>query len=477
MNSELPRHRLATTDERGKRVYLYPAAARGRFSARKKKVHGFMILLFLLLPWLRPGGHQLLLLDVARREFHLFGLHLRAHDAPLVVFLLLGFTFGIGFVTAVWGRLWCGWACPQTVFTESVFRRIESWVEGNHLDRRALDRAPLTARKAARKTLKWGAFAFVSLVITHSFLAYFVGSRELLAMISSPPAENWQSFLVILFTTGVILFDFGWFREQFCTIMCPYGRFQSVMLDSQSLVVGYDDKRGEPRRGNVPAGGAAAEVRERYRAGGGGDCVDCFRCVNVCPTGIDIRRGLQMECIACTACIDACDDVMTRLRKPTGLIRYTTLAQLKGHPRARLTARAVTYAVLFFALTGALAIALHEKVLLEISVLRAQGAPYESLATPRGPEILNHFRLELSNQTGSAQTLRLSLSPEATSLGVTLVMPVNPLPLADGAAQRADFFLRIPQSALEHGSLKIWLQASAESVREELEVSLVGPGA
>lgn len=464
MTTELPKERLATMDESGKRVYLYPAAARGRYSARKKFTHAAMILFFLALPWIRPGGHQLLLLDVARREFYFFGLHFRAHNAPLVLFLFLGFAFAIGFVTAVWGRLWCGWACPQTVFTESVFRKIEAFVEGTHLERRALDQAPWTGGKIAKKALKWAGFLAVSLVITHSFLAYFVGSREMLLMVSESPLENWQSFLVILFTTGLILFDFGWFREQFCVIMCPYGRFQSVMLDSQSLVVGYDEQRGEPRRGYVPGGAKQ------------GDCVDCFRCVNVCPTGIDIRRGLQMECIACTACIDACDDVMTRLKKPRGLIRYTTLAELAGQPRKRVTARAAIYAALFLVAAGALGLSLRSTDFLEVAVLRAQGSPYDVVPGAAGPEVVNHFRLEISNQTGSAQKLALSLGGDATASGISLIMPVNPLTLSDNAARRADFFVRFPQAAVR-GARKVILHWESGAVKRDLEVTLVGPGA
>jgi cytochrome c oxidase accessory protein FixG len=460
MSVELPKSRLATTDETGKRVYLYPASVRGRFVTRKKAAHAAMVLFFLALPWVRPGGRQLVLLDVARREFHIFGLHLRAHDAPLLLFLLLGFAFGIGFVTAIWGRLWCGWACPQTVFTESLFRKIETWIEGNHLARRALDLRPFDADKIARKSGKWLAFLAVSLVITHSFLAYFVGSREILGMVTSSPSENWHSFLVIMFTTGVILFDFGWFREQFCVIMCPYGRFQSVMLDSQSMVVGYDEKRGEPRRGSVPRGDKQA------------DCVDCLRCVNVCPTGIDIRRGLQMECIACTACIDACDEVMAKTRKPAGLIRYTTLAELRGKPRRRLTPRAAIYAALTIASLGALAFSLRAKDYLEVTLLRAQGAPYDLVP---GPTVVNHFRLEISNQTGSAQSLRLSLPADVGE--ISLVMPVNPLPLKDNAAQRADFFLRFPPRALVRGSRKILLHWEAGEMKRDLEVTLVGPDA
>lgn len=463
MSRELPKERLATTDETGKRVYLYPAAVKGKYHSRKRWAHPLLLLVFMALPWIYVGGRQLLLLDIARREFFFFGLHFRAHDAPFVLFLLLGFTFLIGLITAIWGRLWCGWACPQTVFTEALFRRIETWIEGNHRERKALDEGEWTQEKILKKSAKWLVFTLVSLVITHSFLAYFVGSRELIGMISSSPAENWASFLVILFATGLILFDFGWFREQFCVIMCPYGRFQSVMLDSQSLVVGYDPRRGEPRRGTNPAG-----IPQ-------GDCVDCFRCVQVCPTGIDIRRGLQMECIACTACIDACDEVMAKTRKPLGLISYTTLAELNGRRKRKFTGRAGIYAGLLLIALTTLTVLLTRKEFLEVTVLRAGGAPYELVPAANGNLVLNHFRLDLSNQTGSAQELAFSI--EEPSAGLELVMPMNPLVLEDRGVQKADFFLRFPPAFLRNGAKKIILKMKSPLNERKLEVPLVGPNA
>jgi cytochrome c oxidase accessory protein FixG len=463
MSRELPKDRLATTDETGKRVYLYPAAVKGKYHSRRRWVHPLLLLVFMVLPWIYVGGRQLLLLDIAHREFFFFGLHFRAHDAPFVLFLLLGFTFLIGLITAIWGRLWCGWACPQTVFTEALFRRIEAWIEGNHRDRKALDEGGWSSEKILKKSAKWAVFTLVSLVITHSFLAYFVGSRELIGMVSSSPAENWASFLVILFTTGLILFDFGWFREQFCVIMCPYGRFQSVMLDSQSMVVGYDPRRGEPRRGTQAPGAPA------------GDCVDCFRCVQVCPTGIDIRRGLQMECIACTACIDACDEVMTKIKKPLGLISYTTLAELNGRRRRKFTGRAGIYAGLLLIAVTTLTVLLTRKEFLEVTVLRAGGSPYEIIPAANGNLVLNHFRVDLSNQTGAAQQVQFSLAdPEP---GLELVMPMNPLQLDDRAAQKADFFVRFPPTLLKNGARRIFLKMTYPHNEKKLEVPLVGPNA
>jgi len=340
-----------------------------------------------------------------------------------------------------------------------MYRRIETWIEGNHRERKALDSGPWNGNKILKKSLKYFSFLLLSLLITHSFLAYFVGSYPLLEMIRSNPIENWPSFLVILFTTALILFDFGWFREQFCVIMCPYGRFQSVLLSSQSNVVAYDSKRGEPRRGE------AGSIPQ-------GDCVNCFRCVQVCPTGIDIRRGLQMECIACTACIDACDEVMTKTNKPLGLIRYTTLAQLAGKSRVIFQPRALLYLALFLTSAGGLALTVAKKDFLELEILRAQGAPYEKMKNQKGEDvIMNHFHLEISNQLDHEIDLRFQLADP----DLELVMPMNPLHLHDSANQRVDFFVRFPQKILENGSKKASFKILIPEHERILEVPLVGP--
>lgn len=316
---ELHPDRLATTDAQGRRIALYPADVRGFFRRKRTQVQAILVIIFLVLPWVRINGQQALLLDIAQRRFEIFGLSLRAHNAPLLFFVFAAGAFGLFFVTAVWGRVWCGWACPQTVFIDGVFRKIERWVEGSALERRKLDAAPLSLQKFLKKFGKWSLYIFATLILTHSFLAYFVGTGPLAEMIRKNPSENWGSFLFMVFSSAVILFDFAWFREQFCTIVCPYGRFQSVLMDRGSMIVAYDVDRGEPRA--TPQAKALSKAHNSNL----GDCVNCYRCVQVCPTGIDIRRGLQMECIACTACIDACDEVMTKVKKPTGLIRYDSL--------------------------------------------------------------------------------------------------------------------------------------------------------
>lgn len=270
---ELHPERLGTIDAEGKRTFVYPADVRGRYRNRRAWMRAVLINVFLWLPWIKLRGRPLILLDIVHRHFEIFGLSLRAHNAPILVFVLAIAGFGLFFVTSIWGRIWCGWACPQTVFVEGVFRRIERWIDGSHLEQRRLAEGPWTVAKFRKRFLKWSLFILCAAVITHSFLAYFVGTDQLREMVFESPLRHWTAFLFILFATAILLFDFAWFREQFCVIVCPYGRFQSVLMDSQSLVITYDTKRGEPRHTpQLKAAGAPV-----------GDCVNCYRCVQVCP--------------------------------------------------------------------------------------------------------------------------------------------------------------------------------------------------
>ncbi len=464
---ELHPERLATTDEHGRRQFIYPADVHGKWKTRRSRVQAALILFFLALPWIHVNGRQFFLLDIARRKFEIFGLSLRAHDAPALVLVLATFAFGLFLATALLGRVWCGWACPQTVFIDGVFRWIERKTEGAAMSRRLLAQSPWTLRKFRIKAVKWLLYTLAGAVITHSFLAYFVGSRELLGMISSDPRENWTSFLFILVATGLVLFNFAWFREQFCTIVCPYGRFQSAYMDAHTTVVGYDAKRGEPRR-----------TREAPKETPLGDCVNCYRCVQVCPTGIDIRRGNQLECIACTACIDACDEVMTKIKKPTGLIRYTSENELAGQPPSRLRPRVVILAVLFaLSFSGLMGFALLREPL-DMHWLRAKGAPYEIIrGDGRAEIVVNRFQIEVSNQGDVARDLSVSSAGAGNPEGADLVMALNPARIEPGTLQRLDVFVRMPKSAFKNGTARflVEIRDSVEGDRRSKELTLVGP--
>jgi cytochrome c oxidase accessory protein FixG len=472
---ELHAERLSTTDEKGRRLFIHPADVRGFFRTQRTRVQWVLIIFFLVLPWIKIQGRQALLLDVAQRRFEIFGLSLRAHNAPLLFLVFAAAGFGLFFATAIFGRVWCGWACPQTVFIDGLFRRIETWVEGSAFERRRLDKAPFSFGKLRKRTIKWILYSAATLVLTHSFLAYFVGTDRLAAMIQRPPSENWGSFLFMAISSAVILFDFAWFREQFCTIACPYGRFQSVLMDKGSMIVAYDTSRGEPRA--TPQ----AKVISKAHNSKLGDCVNCYRCVQVCPTGIDIRRGQQMECIACTACIDACDEVMTKIKKPVGLIRYDTLLA-KEKKTKRINFRAYLYLFLCLGSIAALAVLLYLVKPVDVEVLRAKDAPYTVQVLEDGSSIvINHIKLELSNQSGSRHSLTFSVVDASNSSDIQLITAVQPLAVEDSNVVQTDVFLKFPKNLLLNGQKKIKIlikdqnQKTERTVDFEKEVTLVGP--
>ena len=432
----VPVDRLASVDETGARQTIFPAEVKGFFERRRRIVHWILLLVFLGLPWIQIGGEQALLLDIPNRHFAFFGLTLFSHDAP-ILFLLLGtLTLGLAFVTSVWGRLWCGWACPQTVFVDSFFRQIEILIEGNYIQRKKLDQQPMDWNKAKKRMLKWALYIGLSFLIAHSFAAYFVGTGPILKMIGQSPWENMGVFSFVMGLTFLIAFDFGWFREQFCIIACPYGRIQSVLMDDRSVTVLYDDKRGEPRKGAVPKG-------EQQ-----GDCVACYRCVAVCPTGVDIRRGVQLECIACTACIDACDEIMEKVGKPKGLIRYSTEQSIQTkQPIQWFRPRSVIYGCLTLLMIGSLSYAIANRSPLYAAVIRSIETPFEVIADG---SVINRFRLHIKNHASKSAEVQLSIKPESLASRIQIMMGTNPLQLAGGQTVRLPMILKFSPEELDH---------------------------
>lgn len=387
---DLPgRETVSTIRSDGSRPFLFPADPKGRFT-RARTWSGFALIAFYLsLPWIQINGFPAVFLDVAERRFHLFGVTLAPQDLWLLFFVITGLGFSLFFVTALLGRVWCGWACPQTVFLDQVYRRIERWIDGDAVQRRALQRAPLTATKIFRRTLKHTLYVLVSAIITHLFLAYFVSLPEVWSMVRAAPIEHWGAFGFIVAATGLLYFNYAWFREQLCIVICPYGRLQSALIDDHSLVIGYDVTRGEPR-------GKPAQGRPAAGAAKAGDCVACRRCVQVCPVGIDIRQGLQLECIGCTACIDACDDVMTRLGRPRGLIRYDSQKAFTGGRTRWLRPRTLLYFMLLLTGASVATWAISTVKPANFGVIRMTGAPYiVDDATVR-----NQFLVRIVNKRG-----------------------------------------------------------------------------
>lgn len=455
--------RLNMLDEYGSKRRIMPAEVTGRFRKRRNYVHFILLIIFLILPWLQVNGTQAILFDISNRRFEFFGMIFFSHDSPLLFFVFAIVVLGIMLTTALWGRVWCGWACPQTVFIDAVFRRIEFWVEGNYIQQRRLYQSSLTFEKLRKFALKWFLFFIVSSLFAHSFIAYFTGGQKLLKMMNGAPAENWNYFLIVSCVTGLVLFNFGWFREQFCIIMCPYGRFQSVLLDQQSLNIVYDQARGEPRKGTPPAGQKV------------GDCVSCNRCVEVCPTAIDIRDGVQMECIGCTACIDACDAIMKKVNKPIGLIAYSTGSTITKKINY-LRPRVLGYLALIVFCTGGLAYNIKNRQSFSVAVLRGKDAPY---TVSNDGSIINHFKIHLHNQSHQVEIFAISLAVEGNPLEtIKLTQASDKYELASGESKEVHLFVTFPSSLLDERGQKLFKLNVLELTSKEnriLKLTAVGP--
>ena len=447
---------LSTMNRDGSRRRIRPKLSKGRYHRRRRLTGWALILIFTLIPIFRINGKPLMLFDIVRREFTLFGSTFLPTDTFLLMLLLFSIFVGIFLVTAIWGRVWCGWACPQTVYMEFLYRPLEVLIEGGRSRQIKTDKTGLSGRRLVKNVV----FFVVSALLANTFLAYFVGWSQLLGWMTSLPTQHPAAFGVMLGTTLLMFGDFSWFREQTCIVACPYGRFQSVLLDRQSLIVGYDEARGEPR--------------ERWRKNEertSGDCIDCNLCVSTCPTGIDIRDGgLQMECVACTQCIDACDSVMDKIGKPRGLVRYTSQAELESGERRFLRPRLVIYSAILLIMIGTLAFSLVGKSTADVTLLRGLGAPFSVL--PSG-EISNQIRIKIANRSDEERSYAFEL---LDTDGLTLVAPENPLTVAAGDSQMTAAFITTQPSSFTAGELEITLRIADGVDFEEIRTyRLLGP--
>lgn len=455
---EPPEQVLSTLNPDGTRRWLAPRLAKGRFWKRRRVVAYALILLFNVLPWIRIGGKPAVLFDVAQREFTVFGTTFQPTETLLVTLLILVVFVSIFLATALFGRVWCGWGCPQTVYLEFLYRPLERLAEGRyHSKGRAAVPGP-------RKVLKYALFVLVSVHLSHTFLAYFVGGTTVLEWSTGSPAEHPVGFLIVWGTAAAMMVDFAFFREQMCILACPYGRLQSALLDPNSVVIGYDPVRGEPR--GKGKRGPKAPAKNAHL----GDCVDCKLCVAVCPTGIDIRDGLQMECVNCAECVDACDSVMDKVGLPRGLIRYASENELAGEPRKNVRPRTVAYGGLLAAALIALGLLLGGREAVQVTTLRATGAPYTVLE--QGALIQNQVRLRVENRRDTERRFTVELGDAS----IVTLPPELRFTLAPLDTHLLTFFVRQPPEAFTAGRRTLDLVLVADDgTRTPHSVGLSGP--
>lgn len=462
--SDMPqdyRDRIATVSKEGKRVWIYPKKPKGYYYRARTYLSWVLLLILFGMPFLRVNGRPFVLFNVLERKFILFGVGLWPQDFHLMALLALTFLVFVILFTVIFGRLFCGWICPQTVFLEMVFRKIEYWIDGDANAQRKLDQAHWTWQKIQKRVLKHGVFYALSFLIGNTFLSYIIGTDALYKIISSPPTQHLSGFMAMLIFSFLFYGVFAWFREQACVIVCPYGRLQGVLLDKNSIVVSYDYRRGEPR--GVPQHDESQKPK--------GDCVDCKLCVKVCPTGIDIRNGTQLECVNCTACMDACDSVMAKFKRPAGLVRYDSSSGIESGRGLALTPRIAGYSVILCLLLVLVGYFFWIRQPLETTVLRMPGKTYQILD---GGMLQNVYNIHIVNKSFQDRQIRLRL--EEVSLGE--IQPVTGRYILASADAVTDsvFFIRIPGNKIGTTSLPVVIEIYNENVlMDKITTQFTGP--
>jgi len=467
-NPEDFRENIATVDEKGKRVWLFPTKPKGRFLNYRFLVGYGLLLGFVIIPFIKIGDQPFLMLNVLERKFVIFGQLFVPQDFHLFVLGMLSLFLFIVLFTVIYGRIWCGWTCPQTILMELVYRRIEYWIEGDAPAQRKLKNAPWNADKIRKKVLKHGIFVALSAFFAHMLMGYVVGGDELIRMVTNPPKASMSSFVAAIILTIVIYYIFAKFREQVCIAFCPYGRLQGVLLDKSSVVISYDHVRGEPR-GPLKRGKKAEPAPEPEEAKG--DCIDCGLCVRVCPTGIDIRNGTQLECVNCTACIDACDEIMDKVGKPRGLVRYASENEIETGQPFKFTGRIVAYTVVLALLLGVTGFFLTGRSMTETTILRAPGLTYQK--TDEG-HIKNLYTLQVMNKSNNDLPLQVKvLEPQGARLEIIGgdSLSVKAQGTLDGA-----FFVILPRENLNGLKTNLKVEVSSgNEVLEEVKTTFMGP--
>lgn len=423
------RDSIATIDEDGNRKYLFPKKPKGKFTNYRQWTSYILLALLIGLPFIYVNGNPLFLFNVLERKFILFGNIFWPEDFHLAVLaMIIGVLFVVVF-TVAFGRIFCGWICPQTIFMEHVFRRIEYWIDGDRNQQLRLKRMPWNAEKIRKRVLKNSIFYLISFGISNIFMIYLISQKEWWAIVSDHPTNHLSSLFSILIFSGVFFFVFAWFREQVCIIVCPYGRLQSVLLDRHSVVIAYDYIRGEIR--------SKFRKKENREEAGKGDCIDCHQCVDVCPTGIDIRNGTQLECINCTACIDACDSIMDKINRPRGLIRFDSEENIASNKKKIFTPRVIAYTAVLSVLLLVFGFLLNSRVMVEAIILRTPGQLYQTVSQDT---LANVYNYKLINKTTGDLNMEMKL-----------LSPDGRLKIAGEGK------IVLPESGLKEGVLLIYL--------------------
>lgn len=422
------RDKVATVDKEGKRVWLFPHKPHGALYNLRTVLSIIYLVVFFTLPFIKFKGHPLFLVNVLERKFILFGQIFWPQDFFIFGLGMIVFIVFVALFTVVFGRVFCGWACPQTIFMEMVFRKIEYLIEGDGAKQKLLAKAPWNTDKIIKKFSKWLIFWVLSFIIANTFLAYVIGIDDLKEIITQPVSKHVGGFIAIVIFTSVFFFVYSWFREQVCTVVCPYGRMQGVLLDKNSVVISYDYTRGEQR-------GKFKKNEERTL----GDCIDCAQCVKVCPTGIDIRNGTQLECINCTACIDACDRMMQAVGLETGLIRFASENNISKKQPIRFTGRMRAYSGVMLLLLSVLVYLLGSRTDVGVSILRTPGQLYQQLP---GGVLSNLYNYKLLNKTYADK--QLEFRPENFKGEITLVGETRLL-VPKEESLSGTMFIKIPQ--------------------------------
>jgi cytochrome c oxidase accessory protein FixG len=465
-DTEEYRNSIATIDDRGKRSWIFPKKPKGRYYNWRTYFSWVLLAFFFITPFIEVNGNPFLLINVFERKFVLFGILFPPQDFHLLVLsMLTGIVFIILF-TVVYGRIFCGWICPQTIFLEMVFRKIDYFIEGDHKAQRKLKEGPWTTDKVIKRVIKHSLFILFSILAVNTFAAYLIGIDGVFKIAQEPISMNVVPFMTMVLFTAAYYFVFSWFREQVCIVACPYGRLQGVMLDKNSIVVAYDNIRGEPRgkktKKKEGAEGEAAPIV--------GDCIDCTLCVQVCPTGIDIRNGTQLECVNCTACLDACDEVMDKIDRPRGLIRYDSLKGIEEGGQKIFTTRVKAYTAVLAALMILVTALLLSRSDVELLILRSRGTLYNKVDETH---INNLFNYEIINKTTKSFPVEMKIKGDVGRIEYVGGNPPDSIPQG---VTKGIFFIIVEEARLTERKTKIQVEISSDGkVIETAKTTFLGP--